>query len=70
MESTDTNPPSRTADAMISKLDERYAETDSDRAWSRLKEFAQPPRKSGENLKDSRTRINRATTRSDALSMK
>ena len=70
MESTDSCPMSRSVDAFIRMLDQRFGKTDSERAFAWLKEFTQFSRKSGENLKDFWARFLRVTTRLEALSMK
>ena len=70
MEAADGSPHLRTAEALAHQLDERFAKTETERAWAWLKEFTQINRKPGENLKDFWARLLRVTARLEALPMK
>ena len=63
-------PDLRSAHALLSQLDGRYAKTDSERSWAWLREFATFSRKHAENLKDFWARLQRVTTRLGTLNMK
>ena len=67
MEASDGAPHLRSVDTLIKQLGERYAKTDTERAWSWLREFTQFSRKPSEKLKDFWARLIRVTTRLDAL---
>ena len=67
---TDGTPHLRNVEELMTQLGIRYGKTDSERARSRLKGFAQFPRKPSGNLKDFWARFLRVATRLGTLSMK
>ena len=56
MERTGTNPQSRTMQALIDILDERYGKTDYERSYDWLTQFTEFARSANGNLKDFRAR--------------
>ena len=69
MEQTGAEIESRTVQALMTLLDERYGKTDIERSWSWLTRIAEFSRSPNENLKDLRVRYLRTTTRLDNLGM-
>ena len=70
METAEGPPDTRTFQAMIQKLGERYSKTDRERSWGMWQEFTSRNRKPAGNVKDFRTRMQRVTTRLETLHMK
>ena len=70
METAEGPPDTRTFQAMIQKLGERYSKTDRERSWEMWQEFTSRNRKPAGNVKDFRARMQRVTTRLETLQMK
>ena len=66
LESTESDPQSRTVGRVVGMLNRRFGKTDTERAWSWLSSFADFKRDRSEHFKDFWTRFARRVTRLNA----